>query len=418
MRLSRAAIAVRASLRRYPSLPPLLLIVVFVWVAWYVGIRTKDRPGIGHSLGLVAAVRGDRGTRGRNLPAPARCGACKGATHIMRYDSRAGLRFDMVISVHPKLLPAPSCGNASVDLVISATRAFWVEHNRLGPGVRTRIALGWDRFTRVSLPAGVSPAGSTMTASPALVSFLGDPQAPLHPGFFTNGDLQAQNKASFKPPRRLLVEPFPASHPLGLRTQIADWDGSEYAMHVHFVANWVEPRGFGSCYVLIPSLVANSALAGTENALAALRHTRSAYFRNSAMPLIAPPSLGRIALDAAGQLSLTETSPPPTDFEAVFVGTHGSTSERSSEQASLSGGRLGPVWACEPSDDLSYLADRAPPSNVPSAGSFTGNACGAVAVVDAPGASDFRAVVLVVFGVLIALAFEWLIRRRRRRADE
>lgn len=428
-----------------PRVVPLLLILLLVFGAWYVAIRTQGQPGIVHSLGVVARVYPHGTNRGRNIPAGGHCTACANGAAIMRFNPGAGLRVDMVVSVHPKLLPWPDCGKAAVDLVISGTPAFWEQHNRLGPRVLTEIAVGWDGSTTIAPPAGVKasafdgtpqqgrlesllPNGTTSPdmerhiPPPALVAFLpGEPQAPLHPGLYTNEDLT--DKDHLTGAHDNLVNPFPPTRPLGLRTQIADWDGTqhdvhEYALHLHFVANWLKPRGFGSCYVLLPSLLANGAFAGTQNALAALLQKPLTDLNDTAQVQLEaeaqPPSAGRIELATAGSVSLADTNPAPTDFEPIFLGTHGSLQQRTNELVTLSGGRLGPVWTCEPSDDLSYLASPAP-RNIPPAGSFPGDACGAVAVVNAPGASDFRATVLIVLGVLIALAFEWFFRRKPKK---
>ncbi len=338
----------------------------------------------------------------------------------------------MVVSVHPRLFPWPNCGDATVDMVVSGTPAFWEQHDRLGPAVvkrrrfgrsvLTQIAIGWDASTKISLPPGVKqPAAAG--GSPALVVFFDDPQAPLHPGFYVNSDLTANKNA-----HQTKVTPYPSARPVGLLTQIYNWgyaphhatgiqrDVHEWPLHLHFVANWVAPRGWGSCYVLLPSLLANGAFAGTQNALETLlpTHPTANELPLGLLAQAQPPSYGRIALAAKGSFSLADTSPAPTDFEAIFVGTHGSLGQRAGELAARSGGNLGPVWACQPSDDLSYLTAHAP-RGVPGSGSFPGDACGAVAVVDAVGASDVRAIVLIVFGVLIALAFERFFQRLRVR---
>jgi hypothetical protein len=325
----------------------------------------------------------------------------------MRYNTGAGLRVDMVVITHPTLFPWPRCGNATVDLVISGTAKFWEQHDGLGPSVLTKLAVGWDGSTRITPPPGVMLSPQER-GSPALVAFFaGEPQASLHPGFYTNADLTHNSAA-----HQNSTVGFPSNRPVGLVTRTFNWGGTpgdphQYAVHLHFVANWVTTRGFGSCYVLLPSLLANGAFAGTQNALDAL-----GLPLNKVEGEAQPPSFGRIALATPGSLSLPDTSPAPTDVEPIFVGRGGDFTQRATELAAKSGGTLGPVWACQPSDDLSYLYAVAP-GNIPPPGSFTGDACGALAVINAPGASDFRATVLIVFGVLIALAFEWLVRRKR-----
>jgi hypothetical protein len=126
-----------------------------------------------------------------------------------------------------------------------------------------------------------------------------------------------------------------------------------------------------------------------------------------------PPSYGRIALDSTGPVSLADTSPQPTDFESIGVGTQASLLARVNGFVTANTGRLGPVWTCTPSENLTYL-DSPAPRGIPTTGSFAGDACGAIAVVDAPGASDLRSTVLIVAGVLIAIAFERFFESRRR----
>jgi hypothetical protein len=376
-----------------------------------VGVRTRDQPDVVHSLGLVARVPGV--ARGGNVPVGA-CAACRNGTDIMRFGPGAGLRVDMVVRVHPKLFPWPSCGRAAVDVVISGTPGFWRGHTRLGgQDVMSQIAVGWDRFTTLTPPADL-PAKEA--GSPALASFYDDRQAALKPAFYVDSDLIAGKGA-----HPVQVRGFPPAAPLGLRFRIFDWAGppdhlKQYALHLHFAANWVATRGFASCYVVLPSLEANGALAGTEHALSALVRRRRVAPRLEAQAQ--PPSFGSVALASTGPVSLADTDPAPTDYEAVFVGTSGTLAHRSKERNDESGGRLGPVWRCAPADDLTYLHARAP-RDIPGDQSYVGDACGAVAVVDAPGAADFRAVFLIVMGVLIALAFEWLLRAGRKtpRAD-
>lgn len=407
--LKKLAIPLPAGLRRFARrlwwLGWLALIAALVWSAYWVGIRTTGPPQNLHSLGVVATVQNGTGRSGLNVPSGGRCAVCANGSDLMRFNPGAGLRVDLVVSVHPKLL---SCGQAVVDMVISGTPAFWQQHNRLGPGTLTEIAVGWDRFTHVRLPPGVVQPPAARGA-PALTVFYDDPQAPLHPGFYLNSDLlhNVGDRHQTK------VAAFPQTNPYGVRTRIYNWDffrsGSgitfhRWPLHLHFIANWVVSRGLGSCYVLLPSFLANGAFAGTEDAVDALERNR-----NAAQPTLLdqaqPPVAGRTALATTGSFSLSDTNPPPTDMEAVFFATHGSPQQRAAQFVTESGGRLGPVWACDPTADLSYLAGKGAQA-IPATGSFAGDACGAVAVVNAPGVADFRAVFLIVIGVLIALAVE------------
>jgi hypothetical protein len=403
----------------------LLLILALTFLAYWVGVRAKDPPTNLHSLGIVATVPGGNRIKGENLPAISKCRHCGTSADLISYAGRAGLRVDMVIAVHPTNgILGPDCGKADVDMVVSATRRFWAQHDRIGPNPRddpltrslkTVFAIGWDRATQIRPPSGVTAIGA-----PALVAFYNDEQAALHPGFYTNADLLRKGDDAYQNK----VASYPQRDPVGLRTQTYNWDYyyvavkhhrlerlyHRWALQLHFQANWVQPRGWGSCYVLIPSLLANGAFAGTQNAIKALDPTASLDERTQLLSEAKPPSYGRVALAVDGSFSLPDTNPAPTDFEAIFVGANGSPKQRASQLALHSGGRLGPVWSCRPSDNLTYLtAPKA--AGIPSAGSFPGDACGTVAVVNAVGASDIRAVFLIVIGVLIALAFERFFRR-------
>src|SRR5947209_7511676 len=253
---------------RLPSLKWFLWILALVWAAYWVGVRTKTAPTNLHSLGVVVQVQGRAASSsGLNLPSSGSCRVCRTGTDIMRYNPGAGLRVDTVVSVHPKLIP-PSCGDAMVDMVISGSDAFWEQHDGLGPdGILTKIAVGWDGATHIGVPPGVTQPASAHDA-PALTVFYDDPQGPLHPGFYLNGDLLHDTRNA----HQTMVRAFPPTQPVGLRTQIYNWghirgrggkpELHQWPLHLHFVANWVAPRGWGSCYVLLPSFLANGAFAG------------------------------------------------------------------------------------------------------------------------------------------------------------
>jgi hypothetical protein len=335
----------------------------------------------------------------------------------MRYNPGAGLRVDMVIGVHPSWF---SCGKASVDMVISGTREFWQQHDRLGQvrlsrrshrapqSVLTRLAIGWDPATNVTPPEGVTPPWH----SPALVAFLpGEPQTALHPSLLSSASIVREGHLN-------RVVAFPADKPTGLRTQIYDWAGTprdvhKYTLQLRFTADWVKPRGFGNCYVVIPSLLANGPFAGTQDALEALvgqGNDRATAIRqmNDLLPYAQAPSFGRVALTTNGSISLPDSSPAPDDFESVYAGSGTNALKNTTNFAGLSKGRLSAVWSCTPGDDLSYLKG----VTIPPSSAFPGNSCGAVAVVYANGVNSFRAFILIILGVLIALAFERLFTAR------
>src|SRR5207248_3333645 len=144
------------------------------------------------------------------------------------YGPGSGLRVDMVVRVRPRLL---SCGDATVDLVISGTPGFWQEHNHLHPGV-TRVALGWDTSTRPSAPAPV------VSSSPALVALNSDPQAPLHPAFYLSTDKELGQRPRS---RSYFVRSDGHRTPVGTAADIHGWDAQAYEkpLHIRFTANCV-----------------------------------------------------------------------------------------------------------------------------------------------------------------------------------
>lgn len=421
--------AVRSFIRRWPVIP-VALILLFSWMAWYVGIRTQPMPTQVHSIGVVARVTGGDSIAGANVTAGSHCEACLPSSPILRYNPGSGLRVDMVVSVNPRWF---SCGNASVDMVVSGTPAFWSQHDRLGElaptnhgppkggsggasaspphYAQTTLAIGWDPSTVVTPPTGTRPLWN----SPALVAFLpGEPQTPLHPSLLTSAMISGEGHQN-------RVTAFPSARPVGLRTQIYNWEGTsadphEYTLQIRFTANWVRSRGFGNCYVVIPSLLANGPFAGTQDALEALVGTRNdtrtaVRTMNKLLPYAQAPTFGRVALTTNGSVSLADSSPAPDDFESVYAGRGLNALQNTTNFAALSKGRLSAVWSCSPTDDLQYLKGL----TVPPVGAYAGNECGAVAVVYAQGVSSFRTFLLIILGVLIALAFERVLRRPERK---
>jgi len=128
---------------------------------------------------------------------------------------------------------------------------------------------------------------------------------------------------------------------------------------------------------------------------------------NKLLPYAQSPTFGRVALTTDGSVSLSDSSPAPDDFESVYPGRGINALQNATNFAALSKGRLSAVWSCNPTDDLEYLKGL----TVPPVGAYTGNECGAVAVVYAQGVSSFRTFLLIILGVLIALAFERVVRR-------
>jgi hypothetical protein len=357
---------------------------VTMFFAWWFGIRVRSEPDSAPSLGLTAATlqpppAARRTIRARTV-APARpCADCEGRLRLIRSATDSGLRVDVVVNVHPTLL---SCGDATVDLVVSGTPGFWKEHPALAKAP-TAVALGWDRTTHLS----------SSDRGPALVSIHDDPQAPLHPAYYLDSDLQ-RDRAH---PTTYYVRAGQRREPRGLGLTVHHWADSRRPIIYRFKADWVKPRAFGSCYVTLPSLPANAALGGQVDAV----QTLVGGFDNTLLPRSQPPSFGRTALVTNGTLSLSDSTPAPNDSQSIFVGTRGSENARTGYT------RAGPVWSCHPQLDLSYVADTQA-SSTPPESSFAGNACGALAVVDAPRADDLRGLITLALGAIFGLALAGL----------
>jgi hypothetical protein len=304
----------------------------------------------------------------------------------------------MLVHVHPTLL---GCGKARVDVVISGTRGFWREQDQLDSGV-TRVALGWDRKTRLV------PTKAATAAKPWMLATLNpDPQAPLHPGFFLSSDKEFRHV----PPVHDYFEKKESGRPLlGVAADVRDWRrsrgrraGIKKPLHFRFTtASWLERRAFGSCYVNLPTLPANGAIGGQVSAVKTLFGRKKQF---NALTYAQPPTIGRTVLDVDGELSLGDTTPAPSDFEAVLFAQGGSPQERVSDSINGNRSRAGPVWSCRPAQNLSYLRGQGTRA-VPPEGSFSGNACGAVAVVAAPRADDLRGFAVLVLGILIGFFFD------------
>jgi hypothetical protein len=386
---------------------PLASAALFVAMAWWIGIHTNPRPSTVHSIGVVARYLKDDGTAGENRPVPPGCQPPKPTRKdcgprtplaLMRYGPGSGLRVDMVVRVRPRLL---SCGDAKVDLVVSGTPGFWREHNHLHPGI-TRVALGWDAATSPSPPAGVKAA-----RSPALVALNSDPQAPLHPAFYLNTD----SALAHRPYTRSYQIHSDGEHkPVGTVAYIHGWDtkGYQKPLHFRFTANWVTRRGFGSCYVNLPSLPANGAIAGQKHAVQTLDNLNDEKVYG-VLPDAQPPTVGRVAVETDGKVALGDTTPAPGSFESIFVGTHGSPAERASQIVQGLSTRASPAWTCHPSQTLSYLRGVSTGA-IPAAGSFSSNACGAVAVVNSPRADEIGGIATLLLGVLIGFSLTAVIR--------
>jgi hypothetical protein len=367
----------------------LAAVTLSILATWLVSIRTNPRPNVVHSLGVVARFSGND---------------LRKRPPVLRYGRESGLRVDMLVHVHPTLR---SCGVARVDVVVSGTPGFWREHDNLRDGV-TQVALGWDWDTKV-VPAAARPGARRQL----LATVNQDPQAPLHPAFYLNTDMDF---GSHVPRVHSYFGPRKPGGPLqGIAVDVRNWSrmhgrraGAKKPLHFRFTTkSWLERRAFGSCYVNLPTLPANGAIIGQIDAVGALYGNPQKLF--SALAYAQPPTLARTVLDVDGELSLGDTTPAPNDFEAVFYAQRGTTAERLKTSIKGNESRAGPVWTCRPSQSLAYLRGYGTTA-VPPEQSFSGNACGAVAVVAVPRADDLRGFAVLVLGILIGFFADWFTR--------
>jgi hypothetical protein len=384
MRVSLREMRLRSALAVAALLAGVALSIVATWL---VSIRTNPRPNEVHSLGVVARFWEKGDTRLNRLPP-------------VRYGANSGLRVDMLVHVHPTLL---GCGKARVDVVISGTRRFWRQHDELDRGT-TQVALGWDPKTVISPPETASGRKARI-----LTVLNADSQAPLHPAFYLEGDPEFRHF----PPVHQYVDRERNSElqQLGVAADVHAWgrergNRAGYKKPIHFrftTDSWLERRAFGSCYVNLPTLPANGAIGGQVNAVKTLYRGKRRRF--IALTGAQPPAIGRTVLDVDGEVSLGDATPAPDDFAAVLFARSGTPQERSTATIYGNDSKAGPVWTCRPAQTLSYLSGFGTKA-VPPERSFSGNACGAVAVVSAPRADDLRGFAVLVLGILIGFFFD------------
>jgi len=294
------------------------------------------------------------------------------------FNRDAGLRFDMTVTVDPGLL---SCGDATVDVVVTGSRGFWREHPSLGRG-RTQFALGWDRHTQPQ------PIDSDLVSEkkPILVSASKDRQAGLRAISLGTSYLEHNRLRS-----GYYVDPDPRTGGQRAVTgAIEDWGLTprRWPVHLRFKADWVKQRSFGSCWVTLPSMPANGTIPGHLNALWGI-DARSEVGRSN------PPVTGRTMLVTGGEVALDKTSPGPDGFQTVLPAVG------SEEVASGASAAVGvPVWSCRPPQDLSYVegsgADAVPPDD-----SFSADTCAAIAVVETPWAAENSTLIALLLGLLL-----------------
>jgi hypothetical protein len=433
-------------------LVPLCISAGSLLVVLYVGVFRESPPSEFHSLGVAAE---NETSRGANKPFPRACRArqrsewkkiaippetpasetgqlvarslrpyadtCRTimkpepAPVVTSAEGR-GLRMDIVVHVDPGFNPIPftdQCGEATVDVVISGTQRFWRDHSKLHRRP-TRVALGWDDRSGLGEIAGSNEGDDSLP----LVALNADTLAPLHPTFFRDSDLSSYALEFGREGRAWMTE--------------LNWGGEigKKPIHFRFVADWIEDRGVGSCYVVLPSLSANGALPGQEAAACALAQRPgeepvSCTSEEVILDFLShtdPPTHGRTVL-SMGDATLDESAPEPNDYEAVWRPSaehEGVDAEQLLREARF-GRHAAPVWSCLPTQDLSYL--RGESSSIPPAGSFTGNACGAFAIVEPPTADEIRTTIILIGSVVAAIFAErffsvWFERRRRRNPVE
>jgi hypothetical protein len=300
-----------------------------------------------------------------------------------------------VVSVHPTL---SSCGRATVYLVISGTRGFWQDHRHLAqPSYQPLapiIGFGWDASSHPTPPASLRPYLNSALAhtrlgvlvkrqTPAYLAFVPKTDAALYPGRYNSTDFSLDG---FRPSVRLSEK---AGYGVGVGAHIR----GEKPLLLRFTADWLRPRAFGSCYVTLPSLPANGATDGLAFAT---------YGIDQFQPVrglqVNPATFGRTTLAVDGTFSLSDTAPTPTDLSPVFI-----PAENTLAFGDVSGFRAeSPVWTCRLTPlNLSVGLGNGLPA--PPAGAFSGNACGAVAVVSAPQADTIRQLALLVGGAVIGI---------------
>jgi hypothetical protein len=344
-----------------------------LFIGWWVGIRSTPRPDEGYSLGFVARYDGPSAEPGGNEPISAP-GPAPASPEVVRFGPGAGIRLDITVSVDPGLF---DCGDASVDVVATGSRGFWRQHPALADGP-TRFALGWDRFTK---PTPIA-SEDVSEEEPILASASPDRQAGLRPIIFPTDYLE-----DHRIDPEYYIDPDPETG--GKRAAggtIREWgaQANRQPIHFRFQANWVTPRSFGTCWVVLPALPANGTIPGHLNALHGV-DAREAVTRSS------PPAFGRTTLFTGGELG--ESTPAPDGAQTVAL------PEVFEEQGGRAAANM-PAWSCRPTPDLSYVegegADVIPPNEA-----FTPDTCAAISVVETPWATENANLYALLIGLLI-----------------
>jgi hypothetical protein len=174
---------------------------------------------------------------------------------------------------------------------------------------------------------------------------------------------------------------------------IEKWASSWAPIVVRFDANWVTRRSFGSCYVRLPSLTGNSvAVTDTVNYL--YKDDPSGYSKLSdeARRRVAA-SYGRVRLAVDANILDDKSTPRPSNLDAT-----------QSEA----------TWTCSSSRFDAY-EDQISSSRrgiaIPGSEPLpSGSSCGGFAVVTSPWYEPFNAMTLIVVGVVISMAIEFIYR--------
>ena len=296
----------------------------------------------------------------------------------------AGLRVDVIIDVPVHLTGCPSW--VRVTAIVSGTPPFWQRYaskleglHRLGFGLRTSYenirVLDWSGY---NLPTALANLGG------------GEPV----PSPATSGRVGIAHREDTQTGAELHV------------ASISDWGEHRTPLVFEFDAAWTSARGMGSCYLVLPELVAiespavsdaRAAASGAGSIFDEVAGVGSAFSGRHRVP--GATTFGRVLVRTDGHVAEGQSRPLPRLVDGnPWVSNLGTIGEEAA------------IWTCKPPPSRNDFPDAglqspdgketAPPLD---AAAHVG--CGGLAVIEARNAGTMRDLTLLVIGGVFAFLF-------------
>ena len=292
--------------------------------------------------------------------------------------NNAGLRVDVLLRVTSRTLV---CGRTTtVKAVISGTPVFWRKYGNALRGVhRIGIALPTNEDARLQDWSGYNLPGSL-------------------------SNLERYPRGRIQNPRssgKVNIKAGQDSKTGGLwyTAEIRDWGTHRTPLVFEVEGRWTTRRGLGSCYVMLPELVADRDIQ-LDDAYAAAVGASSVLDLESTSPVPNAVTFGRVILRTNGHIVDAEARPSPGLVDAnPWVRGLGQVGEEAA------------VWACEPPARRDVLPSQS--ETTPDVGSVLYVGCGGLAVVEARNVGTVRDLCLLLIGGLFGFIFDRLIKMIR-----